>query len=148
MRYLTILVALLATPLHASEVYIAGGTDRLDSKQFNVGVSWDHNELFKRKVEIGMWTKPNSSAYISHSWGVKVEPVTKGLFTEVYIGGLLNTHSSDQTSGHFQFMSEVGIGLQDNDRFMTLGYRHISNAGFKGPNNGRDFFQLKTGVRF
>lgn len=110
--------------------------------------------LFRSKAELGVWTDANSedagrtgSYFGSYSIGMRIEPSI--LYAEYYLGLAGITKTDAYLSTHYQFSQDLGIGLKDNiGRFIGLNYKHLSNAGIKHPNKGRDFVALTVGIGF
>jgi len=79
--------------------------------------------------------------------GVSPGPVV-GLYGSAFSGVCAISTSDTQLGSLYQFCTDFGIGVRDNKTFLGVTYSHISNAGLKLPNKGRDFLVLEMGVRF
>lgn len=79
--------------------------------------------------------------------GVKPGPDT-GIFGKVFTGPCLLTNTDTYLSSNVQFCTDFGIGVRDAYSFVAVTYSHISNAGLKLPNKGKDFLVMEAGLRF
>ncbi len=77
--------------------------------------------------------------------GAKPGPVT-GVYGYAFFGPAYISTTDAQLSTNFQFATDVGFGVRDETTFMAFGYAHISNAGIKLPNAGRDYFIFSVGI--
>ena len=64
----------------------------------------------------------------------------KSVFVEGYTGPGLISSQDDRLSSVYQIFSNASLGVRKFGLGLSIGYQHISNAGTKGPNLGRDFF--------
>lgn len=71
---------------------------------------------------------------------------TSGVYGFAFTGPCLITATDSVLSTNFQFATDVGVGIRDSETFVSVGYSHISNAGIKLPNRGRDFILFSLGV--
>lgn len=78
-------------------------------------------------------------------FGVKPGPYT-GLYGKAFGGPCLITATDVRLGSFYQFCTDVGIGVRDRDSFVGIGYSHISNAGLKLPNSGRDYVVFEMGI--
>lgn len=71
-----------------------------------------------------------------------------GVFGKAFVGPCFISTPDSQLGGRFpQFCTDVGIGVCDVWSFMDVGYQHISSAGIRSPNAGRDFLVFELGIR-
>jgi hypothetical protein len=77
--------------------------------------------------------------------GVKPGPHT-GLYAFAFVGPAGITATDSRLGSHFQFATDAGVGIRDMNNFVNIGYSHISNAGIKLPNKGRDYVVFTIGV--
>lgn len=117
---------------------------------FNASYERPLTSILDQKYEGGVWTDMlgegrKSSGYANYSVGIKVEP---GVFyAQAYVGVALITHPDTQLGSHGQFTHDIGFGFQDaKKKAMGLNIKHISNAGLKKPNIGRNFVQLEVKI--
>lgn len=82
---------------------------------------------------------------ISAQIGAKPGPVT-GVYGYAFVGPCLISATDTELSTHLQFATDIGFGVRDRDTFMSVGYGHISNAGIKLPNAGRDYLSFSVGI--
>lgn len=104
-----------------------------------------HNAL-----EVGGWVD-NGGHGRSHSaigklqFGVKPGPTT-GIYGYGFVGPAWITQTDSQLGSTLQFATDIGLGVRDNTTFISVGYSHISNAGIKLPNHGRDYLMFSVGI--
>jgi hypothetical protein len=102
-------------------------------------------------VELGGWSESTAgrskAAFGKLQIGAKPGPET-GLFGYAFFGPALISSTDTQLSTNFQFATDIGLGIRDRFTFMSCGYGHISNAGIKLPNKGRDYLLFSVGVSF
>lgn len=79
--------------------------------------------------------------------GIKPGPRT-GTFASAFIGPCAISRTDALLGSNYQFCTDVGVGLRDQDTFVLVTYSHISNAGLKAPNKGRDFVVMGMGFSF
>jgi lipid A 3-O-deacylase len=77
----------------------------------------------------------------------------KGFYAEAGIGvhylSKLYDNDDNRLSTHFQFGDHVGIGyVFDNKWELGLKIQHFSNGGYKKPNSGVNFVNLKASYHF
>lgn len=88
-----------------------------------------------------------SAGLVKFQAGVAPGPET-GLYGFGFFGPCFISTTDTQLGSNYQFATDVGLGIRDRVSFMTAGYGHISNAGLKLPNHGRDFLTFSIGLRF
>lgn len=72
----------------------------------------------------------------------------EGVFGKVFTGPCVISGPDNQLGSWYQWSTDFGLGVRDDRTYMALTYSHISNAGVKLPNHGRDFVVMEAGVRF
>jgi len=77
--------------------------------------------------------------------GVKPGPKV-GVYGFGFFGPCGITSPDSQLGSRYQFATDIGLGVRDLNTFMSVGYGHISNAGLKLPNHGRDVLLFTVGV--
>ncbi len=77
--------------------------------------------------------------------GVKPGPAT-GVYGFGFFGPAGITATDALLGSHLQFATDVGVGVRDMNTFINVGYTHVSNAGIKLPNKGRDYLMFSVGV--
>lgn len=83
-----------------------------------------------------------SSAWVSYLFGVKAHSTTGATITIGIGPSYLFTPDNKLLAGHFQFTLEGCIGLSSLN-FLGICYQHLSCAGIKQPNIGRDFLAVQ-----
>jgi hypothetical protein len=87
-----------------------------------------------------------STLITSLSFGPRMQ---LGMFQTRFLWGpALISHPDSALGSHFQFNHDLLVGLQSLTSALTLGYKHVSNAGIKLPNRGRDFVTLRAEIYF
>jgi lipid A 3-O-deacylase len=93
-------------------------------------------------------------------WDIGFTPVfrfqndnKKGLYYEGGIGvhmlSKLYNNDDNRLSTHFQFGDHIGMGyVFDNNWEVAAKLQHFSNGGYKKPNSGVNFFELKAAYHF
>jgi hypothetical protein len=77
----------------------------------------------------------------------------KGFYAEAGIGvhylSKLYDNNDNRLSTHFQFGDHIGLGyVFDNKWELGMKIQHFSNGGYKKPNSGVNFLNLKASYRF
>ena len=108
--------------------------------------------FIKYQQELGFWVdnktndKRKSSAYGNTSLGIDIKG---GFLTASSFHGVGLVSNPDIYLGsYYQFFHDISGGLTDDKSkaSITLTYKHISNAGLKQPNIGRDFLLFKLSI--
>jgi hypothetical protein len=125
---------------------------RGEIKWFSLGIEQEKPAPWVTKAEIGVISDMKqdigrrSGLFASWSAGPKMQlgPVqTRYLWGVGYL-----SHPDQLLSSRFQFTHDLIIGLYDRKSGLSLGYKHISNAGITLPNRGRDFLTLQAETYF
>lgn len=119
-----------------------------DVKSLNVGYQAPLSSfrLLDYRLEAGGWVDNvrngrKSGGYAGALLGL--EPQTNNFYANAFWGVIGITHPDKMLSTHYQFMQDLGFGLQDYRNVRVgINYKHISNAGIKLPNRGRDFIYV------
>jgi len=161
MRALALLLLLLIpTTANADAVLFRYGlgfgapnqSGRGEIKWFSIGIEKDHSQPWASQVELGVISDMRESQgrrsglFASYAVGPKMQlgPVqTRYLWGVGYL-----SHPDSLLSSHLQFTHDLTIGLYDRKSGLSLGYKHISNAGITLPNRGRDFITLRAETYF
>lgn len=100
-------------------------------------------------MELGGWSEATEgrkpAAYTKLQVGAKPGPET-GLYGYAFFGPALISSTDTQLSSFYQLATDIGFGIRDRFTFMSCGYGHISNAGVKLPNRGRDYLLFSVGI--
>lgn len=80
--------------------------------------------------------------------GTEVRPF-KWMFVENLFGPGFITMPDDLIGGHFQFSIELGVGIIEpsTGARVQATLKHLSDAGIKQPNRGRNFWLVSVGWR-
>lgn len=108
----------------------------------------------------GLYTGEEVGGYVDHvgdgregaafgklQLGVKPGPET-GVFGKLFTGPCYITNTDNYLSSNLQFCTDFGIGIRDYWSFVDVTYSHVSNAGIKLPNRGKDYVVFEAGLRF
>ena len=71
-----------------------------------------------------------------------------GAFGSAFTGPCFISSTDALLGSIYQFCTDFGIGIRDTETILSVTYSHISNAGLKLPNKGRDFVILGMGLRW
>lgn len=159
MKYLYAMIAFLlaSTPSALAADYsvkfgpsIQEGTTDGSSKMF--GVRQDAYLFYGvySGVELGGYVDNGghgrkSAGFAKAQIGVKPGPTT-GVYGFGFFGPCGITSTDSQLGSSYQFATDLGLGVRDATTFMSAGYGHISNAGLKLPNHGRDYLLFSVGL--
>lgn len=160
MRLLIILLLAFSSSAQADAIWFRYGlgfgapqqTGRGEIKWFSVGVEREHRAPYVSQAEIGVIADMRDSLgrrsglFANYTIGPKMQlgPVqTRYLWGVGYL-----SHTDQLLSSHFQFTHDLTFGLYDPKSGLSLGYKHISNAGITLPNRGRDFITLRAETYF
>lgn len=119
-------------------------------KYFTVGYTDKLTETFDYQFEGGGWKTSyegeRSSLYTSYQIGIKTDTP---FYARFFTGPALISTTDQRLSSIFQFKHDLGVGFKDKRNVgIGINYSHVSNAGFKLPNLGRDFVQLRVELPF
>jgi hypothetical protein len=129
--------------------YSVSASDKFATQK---GLSFGYQEeilFLDVKWEAGFWADNSgrqgakSSAFGSYSVGL--EPTVGSFYVNFFQGVGLITHPDTVLGGPFQFFEDIGLGIRDLERGISIGlqYKHISSAGIFQPNLGRDTFGIQ-----
>ena len=71
-----------------------------------------------------------------------------GLYIKGTAGPALLSEEDEKLGSMFQFLLGASVGIQTDNVYGGIVYRHFSNAGLTDRNSGRDFIGLETGLQF
>lgn len=121
-----------------------------ETKMLTLGVQEDLWGALKDRGIVGGWLDnagdgKTSSGLMAGQIGWEVN--RDGLLVGIFAGPCLISNTDSLLGGHFQFMDDIHLGIQDRDgNYIGLMYRHISSAGIATPNIGRDIMGVE--IRF
>lgn len=125
---------------------------RGEIKWFSIGYEKDHVPGVVTVAELGVISDMKqglgrrSGAFASYGIGTKMQ---LGPVQTRYVWGVgYLSHPDQLLSSHLQFSHDLTLGLYDLKSGLSLGYKHISNAGITLPNRGRDFITLRSEYYF
>ncbi len=87
----------------------------------------------------------SSAGVVKAQLGVKPGPEV-GIYGFGFVGPCGISATDTYLSTNVQFCTDVGLGVRDRKTFMNAGYMHISNAGIRLPNRGKDYLIFSVGV--
>lgn len=157
-----IAVFCMLTPItaHADAVFFRyglgfnapGQQGRGEIKFFSLGVEQEGKAPVIRQAELGVIA--DQKDYLGRRSGVFVgatigPEMRLGALRTRYLWGVAYiSHTDALLSSNMQFTHDLTLGLNDLKSGLSLGYKHISNAGLKLPNRGRDFITLRSEIQF
>lgn len=109
---------------------------------FSLGIQNKINEYFVYKTDLGFWADSDSSRKTSPFVGLTLGPKLgdyAGFNFNCQAGIMVIGYPDSVLSTPFQFTEECAVGYKE----VSLGYKHISNAGIKEPNYGRDYIFIQ-----
>lgn len=133
-------------------VFNSGKSGLSETKVLTLGVQEDLYGPLKQRANVGGWLDRvgngrKSSALVSGQLGFEVQ--NGGWVGSVFSGPAIISNTDSYLGGHFQFMDDLHLGLQDRDgNYIGVMYRHLSSAGIEMPNVGRDFMCLELRFPF
>ncbi len=68
-----------------------------------------------------------------------------GVYGTAFTGPCGISATDTVLGSNLQFCTDFGAGVRDKDTFIAVTYSHISNAGLKLPNHGRDYIVMSMG---
>lgn len=122
-----------------------------DVKTFNLGYQGEFGgalSLLDYKWEAGGWIDNvrkgrKHGGFVSGSVGV--EPRIGAFYANAFVGLAAISPTDAMLGSVYQFVEDFGFGVGDQRKVRVgLNYKHISNAGIKMPNRGRDFLTLQV----
>ena len=162
MKILSILIILISSTVYAEndQIVVDGGIGVFNSakrslsetKSFTLGIQEDLYGPLKQRVTVGGWIDNggdgrSGSALVSGQLGFEVN--RDGLVAGIFSGPTFITNRDALLGGHFQFMDDLHLGIQDkNSNYIGVMYRHLSSAGIEMPNYGRDVMGLELRFPF
>jgi hypothetical protein len=143
---LLFILLLTASYSKADEIYLKYGISpkRAEVKIASLGYRDDFFWLLSYQMELGYFKDPSDSArssgYAASGLGVEIDSYLYGSF---YFGPALISCPDNLLAGNLQFNTDLTIGLKDKRGLkLGVGYKHLSNAGIKEPNIGREFVYM------
>lgn len=128
-------------------VFNSGKTSLSETKMIAVGVQEDLWGALKDRAIVGGWLDnagngKSSSGFAGGQLGFEVN--RDGLIAGIFSGPALISNTDVLLGGHFQFMDDLHIGIQDKqNNYIGIIYRHLSSAGLEMPNIGRDMVGIE-----
>ena len=141
---------------------------------YRVGVQWDWNKKLLEaggwhlggywEANLGYWDNRSAARTNSSITDIGFTPVFRfqqnsitgvAPYAELAVGihflSSTSVSTQRQFGSSFQFGDHIGVGMRFGERgHYDIGYRyqHLSNAGFKQPNQGINFHQLRLQYHF
>jgi hypothetical protein len=148
LKYLLVFL-FFSLPAHANELSFRSGMGAIDKQaqaRYFSAVYRDNVHdipIFIKQTELGYIKDPHdiNTWSIFRSYGVELKDQW---YFRALVGMGLVPKRGARLGGNFQFTQEIEIG----HNYVGLGYKHISNAGIKKPNLGRDFLQMSINIPF
>jgi hypothetical protein len=131
-------------------IYLKFGPDSnlpyYSNKYLSLGYVDNLNDFLKNQIEIGGWNTnipgQKSSLYSAYQLGYRTR---SQLYLQFFTGVAAISNVDNRLSTNFEFKHDLGVGFKTlKDMGIGLDYSHVSNAGIKTPNLGRDFIQLRV----
>lgn len=103
--------------------------------------------IFSYQLEGGVFTdindqSKNTAAFGNAALGFTIEQPYS--YAKLFFGPAVISSTDTRLSSYYQFNHDIELGVKNkNGLGIGLDYKHISNAGLKEPNLGRDLVGLK-----
>lgn len=116
------------------------------SRSLSLGYRARISESWIVKPTVGGWLggPGRESLFVAAPSGVQVV-VPSGLYGFASVGPAWISAPDEILGGHWQFMTEFGLGLKNDLKNIEIVWQHFSSAGLVMPNMGRDFIGLQIG---
>lgn len=126
------------------------GADVLHSRgsgTFVVGIEENLQGKFRARHSLGLIldSENQNGALASTQFGVLAH-LTDQVFVGVFMGVAVLTHTDRVLGGNFQFIHDLELGTRSSQEInstISLNFKHISNAGIKKPNLGRNLLGIR-----
>lgn len=143
---------LIFTIAHANEINMnvrggLGHNKSADTAFYSVAFDEYWSKHGFKRLELGGWSPQNQGQVSAFYGGAGIgarEGTRDGFNMLVYLGVLAVSRGDTLLSAPFNFTQEFAVGY---DR-LSIGIKHISNAGIAQPNIGRDFIFLNYRIDF
>jgi len=127
-------------------VFNSGKQSLSETKMASYTEQTSISDAFRLRATGGFWVDvtqgKSSSGFAAGQLGYEVN--SKGTVLGAFTGPALITNTDVLLGGHFQFMDEFHLGLQDEGKsYIGVFYRHLSSAGLEMPNIGRDLVGIE-----
>lgn len=112
---------------------------------YSLGYEEVARDGFGHKIEAGFWTDTGSDrkgSPFGSLVGLKRFGDYEGVNVTGVFGIMIVGYPDAALASAFEFTEEIAIGFKD----VSIGYKHISNAGLKEPNHGRDYIFLNLAL--
>lgn len=157
MKKFAIIALFLSTLVYAQDdqvivdggvgVFNSGKNSLSETKTLTLGIQEDIYGPLKDRAIVGGWLDnagngKSGSALASGQLGFEVN--RDGLVAGIFSGPAMISNTDVLLGGHFQFMDDLHLGIQDKDgSYIGIVYRHLSSAGVEMPNVGRDLVGIE-----
>lgn len=147
-KYLSIL--LICSTSYGGDLRIGGGLSNNDDTKgqrlFRVEYLDYFSDTFMYKFEEGVFNGINM--YIAGSVGLQIQS-DSGIFARYFLGPSYVFNKDTRLASPFEFNHDLELGIRDKSGLeISMGLKHMSNAGLVEPNPGRDFITINLGFHF
>lgn len=120
------------------------------AKVFGLGAQEHIDSGIIAATELDLLNTPSNTSTDSFVFGtgLGLRVDNKSSFATAVWGPAYLSQKDSDLGGHFQFMQDLTLGLEDDYNTIGVGYKHISSAGIEKPNRGKDFIYFRLGVKF
>jgi len=116
-----------------------------DVKVFSLAKEFELNPNLCARLEAGHWwdkdPQARNSFWSSAGIGLVVRPLGF-IDVRVYTSLAGVQHTDAFLSSHLQFQNDISLSFRDSGAGIGLAFTHLSNAGLKKPNRGRNFMTM------
>ena len=125
--------------------YLSAGSDRVGQSHYiSAGLTDDLNGIFKSRYELGYWSDSINSSSLYGAYQIGLTASNDIIYADFFTGPSLITRPDNRLSSPIEFKHDVGVGVMGKNKVgIGINYSHLSNAGIRQPNLGRNAVQLK-----
>lgn len=126
-------------------MYLTYGNDKTQSARYlSTGLTDDFNGLIKSRYELGYWSDRTNRSSLYGTVQLGLDASNDSFYSDFYTGPSLITHPDTVLSTPLEFKHDLGVGIVGKNKVRVgINYSHLSNAGIRQPNVGRDSIQFK-----
>ena len=112
---------------------------------YSLGIRTPVDQYYSWRLDTGFWSdQDNKSSFFTSVLLGREIGAPQGLNGSLYVGIMFHTQPDNVLSTPFQFTEEINLMYRN----IGLGFKHISNAGIKRPNKGRDYLYFRYRLEF
>jgi len=143
--YYLLVLGLLLFLSSFDSFYLSYGNDKaLPARYAAIGVVDDFNGLMKTRYETGYWSDRLNRSSFYATTQIGLDAANEVIYSDFYTGVSLISQPDLVLSTPLEFKHDLGVGVVGKNKVRVgFNYSHLSNAGIRQPNFGRDSIQFK-----